>query len=94
MIPLMKINNKLIVSILFSLSIFVGALHNLEHAQHSADNCPVCTIKNHTDSADITPEFSELIPTHYFNNVFNAPQQFISSSYTPTLYGRAPPSFS
>lgn len=87
----MKINRQLLFSILFSLSILVGALHNLEHAHHSADNCPICTMQSHTDSADITPQFyTNVIQQAYI--LPQIPQQiFISSSLTPTLFGRAPP---
>lgn len=90
----MKINKNLLLSLLFSLSIFVGALHYLNHAHQSGETCLVCTIQNHTDSADITPEFAEITHLSYFDLITNTPTHFISSSYTPTLFGRAPPTFS
>lgn len=90
----MKIKQTLLLSILFALSIFVGALHHLEHAHTGSENCMVCQIQSHSDSADINPELAETIEFLHFQTPQTKQISFHQTSFKTTLYGRAPPSFS
>jgi len=90
----MKLNKQLLFSILFALSILVGAVHNLEHSTHSSDNCSICTLQSHTDSADLnTPAFVQniFIPFEMPHDAIPSP---IVSKFPQTLFSQGPPTHS
>lgn len=62
----MKIKQTLLFSVLFTVSIFVGALHHLNDTHAESENCMVCHIQNHSDSGDITPELAEIVGLLHF----------------------------
>jgi hypothetical protein len=93
-IDLMRIKQTLLFSIFFALSIFVGALHHLEHTHSNSENCMVCHIQTHSDSPDITPTLAEVINLFHFQTLLQKQQTFYTTTFKTTLYGRAPPTFS
>jgi len=76
------------------MSIFVGALHYLDHTHNESENCMVCHIQNHSASADITPELAQIVPCLHFLSPLTKHTLLCKTTFSTTLYGRAPPSFS
>lgn len=90
----MKIKQTLLFSVLFSISIFIGALHHLDHTHSKSENCMVCHIQNHSDSEDTTPELAQVVPYLHFLSPLTKHTLLSKTTFSTTLYGRAPPSFS
>jgi hypothetical protein len=90
----MKIKQTLLLSILFTLSIFVGVLHHLEHTHSKSENCMVCHVQAHSDSPDISPILGEIVNLLHFQTLLQKQKIFYTTTFKTTLYGRAPPTFS
>ncbi|EQB39088.1 hypothetical protein M947_07970 [Sulfurimonas hongkongensis] len=53
---------RLLISFLFIIATTVTAIHELEHIGHEHDSstCQVCIVDNHSVSADIIDDFTEI----------------------------------
>lgn len=58
----MKIRRlRLLLLSLFMTATVASALHTIEHAHHSADNCPVCLVSQHTASGDVLTPYQAVV---------------------------------
>lgn len=90
----MKISKQLLVSLLFTASLFLSAAHNIKHFSHSDENCPICVLHNYSDSGDITPEFSLDSESIAFEVPLTRDDLFVILDVYTLPNTRAPPFFS
>ena len=64
-----KMKLRLLISLLFVIGTTITALHELEHinGEHDSSTCKVCTVDNHSVSADIIKDESSDIKTISFD---------------------------
>lgn len=51
---------RLLISALFIIATTLTAIHEIEHIGHDSSTCQICIVDNHSLSADIVDDFTEV----------------------------------
>jgi hypothetical protein len=85
-------NLRLLISALFIIATTVTAIHEIEHISHGHDSstCQICTVDNHSVSADIIVDFTqeEIVK---FSEINSAVLEKFSHIKDHSYQTRAPP---
>jgi len=82
---------RLLISILFIIATTATAIHELEHINgHDSSTCQVCIVDNHSVSADIIDDFTQ-VEIIRFNKISSIPLIKNSHKKDHSYQTRAPP---
>jgi len=86
---------RALISILFIIATTFTALHEIEHitGEHDSSSCQVCVVDDHSVSADIIVEYTD-ITLFSFNDISSLNQQTNTHTKQDTNHSNAPPKIS
>ena len=82
---------RLLISALFIIATTATAIHEIEHIGHDSSTCQVCIVDNHSVSADIIVNFTE-IEIVKFSEINSTVLEKFSHIKDHSYQTRAPPS--